>query len=363
MFIGLYDADFISAPNKHRLNLEIMKLASYYSRTDFVELVMDINDINRFDVVYVRKDIPKSKLNNKILLNDKISWGGMAFTDDIHLPLHPLEIEKQIASTHIYSAYYRDLLKKGKITQKKVEKILESNYLRMYVNGEPVSWNWINPARTTYVYDSYVNYNDNWKENIEDLGSCTRQKLRFFYPFILNEENQADLAYLVESKYIAQKESVVIVLDKPFNFIDFKYFLNDNKTLLNPFLSLEPRVRITIGKDYAGTGYSTEFYQEEIFRVLEIVLYAFSKGYAFGIYFEKDENLNQYEVIYSQMKNWVNYRHNRNTSFIDHLLEKGMSKQAAVLEEMCKRNRFRAVRLFNTPMNKVKGGYWTYERL
>ena len=112
MKIGIIDAEIIGK-NKHRFpNLACMKISSFHKRNgDEVSLLLNYEDIDNYDRVYISKVFVKTKIpmedesiektesnvvefykTNKFLDNPKIIYGGTGFYYE-KSPKLPYEIE------------------------------------------------------------------------------------------------------------------------------------------------------------------------------------------------------------------------------------------------------------------------------
>lgn len=359
MYIGLYDADLISFQNKIKFNLEIMKLASYYSKGHVVELILDIDDIDKYDKIYIRKDNPKSKLNNSILLKENVYWGGLSFTNNIYLPLNPIEAEYAIPKTSIYSIFLKQQIKAGKIKEFEVDKLLNANHCRLFINGKVIN-NKINSKQNIFLYDTNISQNDNWRIELENLYNLTSKKVKLINPVILTNYDKETFNFALDNK--TYKKDLSIILNKHFSLEEFKNFCRDYGPIIAPIVSFEGRIKLTLGKNYFNNNYTDIFYKEELLRVLELVFYGLSKQLCFGIYIEKGDALNKYEILYNQVKTWVEFRTNRNIDLYRFLQQKRVNPQVRILDEILKEIPFRATRLFNTIPNKIRqGGYWANE--
>lgn len=98
--INLYDADmakYIITP----FNLDIMKYSKYYKqKRDIVVLTNQIN-LDKYSKLIYRKDYYDGTFESELLRNEKVEYGGRAFSQDKYIPL-PDEIENCKPDTYIY---------------------------------------------------------------------------------------------------------------------------------------------------------------------------------------------------------------------------------------------------------------------
>ena len=124
MKIGIIDAEIIGK-NKHRFpNLACMKISSFHKRNgDEVSLLLNYEDIDNYDRVYISKVFVKTKIPmedesiektesnveefykaNKFLDNPKIIYGGTGFYYE-KSPKLPYEIEHIMPDYHLYDEW------------------------------------------------------------------------------------------------------------------------------------------------------------------------------------------------------------------------------------------------------------------
>ena len=83
--IGIIDADLLSN-NSHRFpNLALMKISAYhkYRRSDKVTLLMNYNDIEKYDMVYISKVFDYTEIPIDIMKYDNLYYGGTGFYYDL----------------------------------------------------------------------------------------------------------------------------------------------------------------------------------------------------------------------------------------------------------------------------------------
>ena len=86
MSVGLWDADkikYLTAP----LNLELMKYSTYYkNKREIVTLSPDLSP-NKYTKFIFRKDYNDGDFIPILTDYDNITYGGLAFSNDIYVPL------------------------------------------------------------------------------------------------------------------------------------------------------------------------------------------------------------------------------------------------------------------------------------
>lgn len=113
MNIGIIDADLISR-KKHRFpNLACMKIASYYKGLGHdVKLLLDYDDIENYDKVFISKVFTDTLVPDGILNLSWVEYGGTGFYYDAAPPLE-YEIEHSMPDYHLYDDFVRLQLEKG----------------------------------------------------------------------------------------------------------------------------------------------------------------------------------------------------------------------------------------------------------
>lgn len=113
MNIGIIDADLIGR-KKHRFpNLASMKLSGYHKELgDSVTLLLDYNEIAKYDMVYISKVFTDTLIDENILKLPNVKYGGTGFFYDKANPL-PYEIEHHMPDYHLYDEWVNDRLEKG----------------------------------------------------------------------------------------------------------------------------------------------------------------------------------------------------------------------------------------------------------
>lgn len=131
MKIGIVDADLISVPKKPRSfpNLACMKMSAYYKEQGHdVELLLNYNNIDSFDEVYISKVFLESIVPSNeniffdilpIIKRNNVHYGGTGFFFDKAECL-PFEIEHHKPDYNLYNIWVDNEIKRG-IDKKKLK--------------------------------------------------------------------------------------------------------------------------------------------------------------------------------------------------------------------------------------------------
>lgn len=118
MRIGIIDADLLGR-NKHRFpNLACEKISGYYKdHGHSVELVLDYNDTNKYDKVFISKVFTDTQIAPHIIQADNVEIGGTGFYFD-KAPALPECIEHHMPDYHLYDGFIQKAVK-GTTKQKR----------------------------------------------------------------------------------------------------------------------------------------------------------------------------------------------------------------------------------------------------
>ena len=113
MRIGIIDAEIIGK-KKHRFpNLACMKISAYHKQQgDTVALLLNYDDIDDYDKVYVSKVFLNTPVPDYILSLHNVEYGGTGFFYDKAPPL-PYEIEHIMPDYHLYDKWVEVCLSNG----------------------------------------------------------------------------------------------------------------------------------------------------------------------------------------------------------------------------------------------------------
>ena len=111
--IGVIDADLIGR-KKHRFpNLACMKISGYYkSQNHNVNLLINYENLNNYDLVFVSKVFTDTYIDDNILKLPNVRYGGTGFFYD-KAPCLPYEIEHCMPDYHLYDVWVDEQIAKG----------------------------------------------------------------------------------------------------------------------------------------------------------------------------------------------------------------------------------------------------------
>lgn len=124
MEVGVIDADLIGRKRHRFPNLAIMKISGFYkSKENNVKLLMDYNDIQKYNKVYISKVFTDTDIPTWVLNMPNTEYGGTGFFFDKAPPL-PNEIEHHMPDYNLYNDWINEQLSKGK-KRKEFEEYLD----------------------------------------------------------------------------------------------------------------------------------------------------------------------------------------------------------------------------------------------
>lgn len=113
MKVGVIDADLIGRKKQRFPNLVCMKLSSWHKTNgDCVELLLDYEDVENYDKVYIAKVFSDTEVSQEVLTLPQVEFGGTGFFYDKAVPL-PYEIEHSKPDYSLYDNFVSKMLEKG----------------------------------------------------------------------------------------------------------------------------------------------------------------------------------------------------------------------------------------------------------
>ena len=233
MSYGIYDCDIRNgAP---MLNLELMKLSSYYKGKGEIVAYSSRFSPERFNHFIIGKDRIDEYFNYPIYQYNNIETIGRFFSPKKYYPMD-LAIEKQIPDTYLYNklpnryglGYFDGLLYKSQ---------LEAEHLRLSLDGKTV-WtdfdkqlNGYGVDHTISIYDYNINAVEGVTDVLQDLvvKPFRKQHHRLLFKFPIRVDHAVDLAPWLNFTYYQHRTKFVI--ENPLNKEDIN-FLYQNKEQL-----------------------------------------------------------------------------------------------------------------------------------
>lgn len=176
--IGLYDWDLLKWRSPVVFNLELMKMATYFKvyERQITQMVRDLNEVERYNKVYLRKDYEDFYYPPEVMKNERIVCGGYAFTNGLYLPLNQ-KIESCIPDTSIYKKY--NFIYDVSPKLRKVFQYLMNGYHVRIQNDDVDFTKGDKSVRYLIIHDKDLIFNDYVKRQISKVRSINyKSKLR-----------------------------------------------------------------------------------------------------------------------------------------------------------------------------------------
>lgn len=170
--IGLIDQDALLRRNFFVVNLEIMKLGTYFKKKNkIVELLLDASDNEKYTKIYLRKNRFDNNFPSLLLLDPRVEYGGYAFTKDTYLPLEE-EIENTKPTTHIYDNYIKGIHHNEVLS--KFYRASRGSHLRLSLDNKTIIndyYKFINyDSVEVFIYDILLTKLSNSLAALQDLS-------------------------------------------------------------------------------------------------------------------------------------------------------------------------------------------------
>lgn len=361
MYIGLYDADLMFAPTSFKLNLEIMKMASYFKkRGDTVEFLLNLQNTEKYDIIYIRKDSEKTVLDNSIFLKKNIEWGGLAFTNGEYIPMEPIDIEYAIPNVSIYSKYFKMMLSSGELKEDKYKTMLNANYIRLCFNGEIAKMDYIEKSRTAVVYDTHLTEQPNWSEALCELGSRLNKnrKISFVRPIVFKTIDENFDLFIKNDKLKVTDTKMIFDID--FKPVEFKKFIAKYANELVKFKSRKNIYFIFGRNNYSHS--SEEFYRKEILNVLNGYLLCCSKSLNVAFKYYDEGYYNELHCLCKRIDAMTSHPASEHFSLYEYCKRQNGRKEINLMDEIIKKHNPKYEIVFKAiPLIIKQGGYWIYD--
>jgi hypothetical protein len=317
MNVGIIDADLIGR-SKHRFpNLACMKLSAYYKSVgNTTKLILDYNDINKYDKVFISKVFTDTIVPDGILALKTVEYGGTGFYFDKAPPLS-YEIEHIMPDYHLYDewinikiskganprefAYYTDysigFMTRGCIRQCKF--CVNQNYKQCNLHS-PVS-EFLDVSRPYIcLWDDNVFACKDWRNVFKELqGTGKRFMFRQGLDERLLNDEKCDVLFN-KSKWLG---------DYIFAFDNIKdgELIESKLKLIRKYTDKTPKFYLFCGFNHDDPDhYTNEFWAKDIkdlFRRVEILMKHKSLPYVMRY---KDYELSPYRGMYINIARWCN---------------------------------------------------------
>lgn len=330
MNIGIIDAELIGK-TKHRFpNLCCMKISAYHKSVgDTVNLLLDYNDIQKYDLVYISKvfiktNIPYEPTNKEkteqncinyykdnIILNlPNVKYGGTGFFYD-KAPALPDHVEHIMPDYHLYDEWigkrtgsefkmYKDY-SIGFLTRgcfRKCSFCVNKKYNKCIQHSPPSEFIDITRKKICLLDDNFFAYNK-WNEIITELKFYNK-------PFLFKQgldERLLNIDKIIEMNSWKYDGDWIFAFD---NVAD-KDIIIKNLILMNNIIQSKRNKKFYVFCGYDRNNiYDNNFWLQDIKNLFERI--KLLKQYNALPYVMRHENYNNspFKVIYNQIAAWCN---------------------------------------------------------
>lgn len=277
MIIDLYDYDLVESKQPLIFNLEIMKLAAYYSkRRDYVKMLEKIPPENEYSSLFIQKDFEDYSdkaqrvfnFFNNVCINGKSIYGQ-------YIPMED-NIEFIAPNTNIYNK-----LEKYFTSRNTFKTYLNAEHFRISCNEKDISLMWKKQIKNFDNKNFFIHdYNPSAINNVQEIFNYILSKNRnakFGFKFPIEVFNEEQLKLWASIPCIKRHKEIHIY------------------QLFNPILFAENIINLdTIVFHFNPSQWTEEETQERILEIYKYGLYFMERGVIFSLYIEEENKLDFY---------------------------------------------------------------------
>lgn len=170
MVIGMYDSDLVEGTLPKSLNLELMKLSSYFkSKGHIVQLTLKFNPEKYSEFYYFKNS--EDSIKDNLYSHTNIFTYGKYFSPQQYNALN-IKIESEVPDTSIYNTFFATLSEKqAKI---RIHLINSTCHIRLSLDGKTIWKDYEkqilpNKYKKIYLYDYSITSIENAREEILNL--------------------------------------------------------------------------------------------------------------------------------------------------------------------------------------------------
>lgn len=283
--IGLLDYDWCVSNKTSVLlpNLEIMKLATYYTKEEkqFCRLLtLHEKELNNYDKIYFFSEKHKNlEIPKNFLQQDNVIFGGTALTKGKYIPFENEIIDYTIPKPSIYKEFLKQKYNNG-VKSKVIGHVLDDTYYRNYAGKNKLPLPAIIPKKRVFLYDRDFFYQD-WQETLDTIISHAPASIVRLHPVHCHTLTE----YFTLRNYPKFSRLNDIVLDLKIPTSEIPYMLSKYKKHFLADILKTSNVYITLG----GSLPSKEKYFKDFIYKLNFLYSFWSKGILLRIKFEEPD--------------------------------------------------------------------------
>lgn len=266
MKIGLIDYDLYKIPNIKLLNVEIMKLGTYYEEKGY-----EVNILSPDDSIFYYDKIIVAAVKTELTPTDReyfskhpnIEFIGENFYNGNYVPFNIDELDYCKPQFKFYNNLFKYFYKKGIYNLDEIKKLKESTFIRIFPNNKAINIDKVMTGEKIYVVDNYIFDKDNWEEKIKYL-SIFYKYFTFVNPQLINNiDDLRNFKKLVDYGFIGLHGHIRIE-----NMDKFLEFVEKGQDILKELAPMRFEWEIA----YSETNnYTEQFYAKEFYNSLEKV--------------------------------------------------------------------------------------------
>lgn len=248
--VGLVDLQLQSweKPQLCPPNLEIMKLATYYTTEEnkFCRLIpLYETELSGYEKIFVF-----SESKNFITVPEafkrapNVIYGGSAFTNGSYVPFENKLIDYMLARPRIYAGFLKDKYAAG-LPEIEIIRLLDNSYYRWHAGDNVLPMPAIKKRRRMYIYDTDF-FQDGWRDIVDRIMDRKPSSIHFIHP--AHYKKISDFLEVRENALIAKGNDAYLDLDIPLKEtpILMKYYKNRLLAVINP----SSQIYLSLGGTY-----------------------------------------------------------------------------------------------------------------
>ena len=252
--IGLVDLDLQASTSTTSLipNLEIMKLATYYTQEEnhFCRLIgLNETELSAYDKIYIFSEKQNHALvPPQFMAAKQVEFGGSGFTNGKYVPFTNSVIDFMLPKPTIYKGFLQEKYDEG-IKSKLITQFLDNTYYRAYAGEDALPLPPILPNKRLIWYDIDF-FVPNWKKIIQTISSRKPSTIKRIHPIICS--NLTQFFEIREFPKLSRENDVILDMRVPLEELHYMFkkylnlFLADITPSTNVFLPLGRDCKTTI---------------------------------------------------------------------------------------------------------------------
>lgn len=297
MKIGLVDIDLLINPKVKILNVELMKLGVYYEKQGHqVEVLHPHSYILDYDklCIFCNEHRPLQRF----LKHPNVEFYGDYYNNKEFVSFNN-EIDYEKTNYRIYDNLLKYYFNSNVYTEKDIERMKNSKWVRIFPNKEPINIYDILTNERIVVIDNYLYDKENWRDYLLKM-SIYPKKMFFIRPQIIKNQEDLDNFKILLSYNFANVQALILTS----SYEEFEKLIMDNADFLR---KIQNKVVLSIGYNKDNL-YSEMFYLNELIPTIKKALLLSKMNITFNraeLLLYSDKVLTT--AVYYSFKNWFAY--------------------------------------------------------